>query len=314
MSIIGKRKFVLLLVGLMLFTLALPAQASFDFTQEYYLTIDILVGKNVSELLGSRQKRLETATIVYLGSANQMREIYATLEKPNPGTRVFLASNPNNAFFFYMYLFAPGLTWVFSCNTLFGQVVAGPMNYYVIPGASELVMTTLKEGNNISNYYEVGFSDILMELMNPGPTSSPRTYTPASLNQQMSTRSGPGTQYTEELGTFPQNTEIMLVESVTTGVPWGMVEFYWKGMKHRAYTGMKRINAYGPVAQGTQDYYEVVLSQTTSVYYGPGYDYAQRKDAVRAGTTLRVYGSENGFSMCDYKSGKQWVRAYFPVI
>lgn len=93
----------------------------------------------------------------------------------------------------------------------------------------------------------------------------------------------------------PQNTEIMPVESVTTGVPWGMVEFDWNGQKYQAYTGMKRINTYGPVAQGTQPYDEATLSQTTPVFCGPGYDYALRKDAVRTGTLLRAYGIENGF-------------------
>ena len=138
--------------------------------------------------------------------------------------------------------------------------------------------------------------------------------TPASLNQRMATRSGPGTQYTEELGTMPQSTAITLIEYVTTGVPWGLVEFYRDGLKVRAYTGMKRINAHGPVAIGNQDYYETSLSQSTYVYYGPGYDYARRAESVSRGTWLRVYGYENGFAICDYKRGTEWVRAYFPVI
>ncbi|MGI6688173.1 MAG: hypothetical protein ACOX6Y_07455 [Christensenellales bacterium] len=146
------------------------------------------------------------------------------------------------------------------------------------------------------------------------PSYPSYSYTPASLNQRMATRSGPGTQYTEELGTLPQSTQITLIEYVTTGVPWGLVEFYKNGMKVRAYTGMKRINAYGPVAQGSVNYYEVVLSRSTAVYYGPGYDYAKRKSNVQAGTLLRVFGYENGFTLCDYQSGCQWVRAYFPAI
>ena len=148
----------------------------------------------------------------------------------------------------------------------------------------------------------------------PQPSYSYSYGTPASLNQRMATRSGPGTQYTEELGTMPQETAITLIEYVTTGVPWGLVEFYRNGQKVRAYTGMKRINAYGPVAQGTQDYYELSLSQSTDVYYGPGYDYARRAESVGRGTLLRVYGYENGFAICDYKRGTSWVRAYFPVI
>ena len=137
--------------------------------------------------------------------------------------------------------------------------------------------------------------------------------TPASLNQRMATRSGPGTKYTEELGTLPQSTNILLIEAVTTsGTPWGLVEFYNNGMKYRAYTGMKRINAYGPVAWGTLDYDDFILPDFSEVYYGPGYDYAQRQELVPAGTPLRVYGFENGFALCDYEAGGQWVRGYLP--
>ena len=174
--------------------------------------------------------------------------------------------------------------------------------------------TTTKTYNSETFIILDGAQNGVSQLQRTVTPNAGRSYTPASLNQRMATRSGPGTQYTEELGTLPQETEIKLLESVNTGVPWGLVEFYRNGVKVRAYTGMKRINAYGPVAKGTQDYYEVVLSRDTEVYYGPGYDYGQRMDSVRSGTVLRVYGGENDFMICDYQSGKDWVRAYFPLI
>ncbi len=137
--------------------------------------------------------------------------------------------------------------------------------------------------------------------------------TPASLNQRMATRSGPGTQYTEDLGTLPQNTPITLIETVTTkGTPWGMVEFYKNNMKYRAYTGMKRINAYGSVSQGSNSYTDYWLEYDKPVYYGPGYDYAQRSNPVPAGTWMRVFDVQNGFALCDYQSGDRWVRGYIP--
>lgn len=314
MSVAGKRKYALLLALMALIGAMLPAQASFESSQDYLFTIDGLEGQSVSAMMENRQQRLRVAAMVYIGGVNSIGEVYDSLNSADANTKVFLASSPANPFFFSLYLFAPGSTWVFSCNTLFGQIVAGPMHYTIVPGAADMVMASLKSDGSIADYYQVSFSDILMTIFDPGLASPPRSYTPASLNQRMSTRSGPGTQYTEELGTLPQDTQIMLVESVTTGVPWGLVEFYRNGVKVRAYTGMKRINAYGPVAQGTLDYDEVVLSRSTEVYYGPGYDYGQRKETVPAGTTLRVFGSENGFSLCDYRSGNQWVRAYFPQI
>ena len=131
----------------------------------------------------------------------------------------------------------------------------------------------------------------------------------------MATRCGPGTKYTEELGTLPRSTAITLIETVTTrGTPWGMVEFMKNNKKYRAYTGMKRIDAYGPLVYGNDQGTAQILTLTTDVYYGPGYDYAKRKDAVFAGTQLYVFGFENGFYLCDYQQGDKWVRAYFPVI
>ena len=148
------------------------------------------------------------------------------------------------------------------------------------------------------------------------PLDSPRILTPARLNQKMATRSGPGTQYTEELGTLPQDTAIMLVESVNTnGTPWGMVEFQKNNLKYRAYTGMKRIETKSLFSQVTNEYDESTLSQTTNVYYGPGVDYAIRENRVKAGTYLRVFDYENGFYLCDYQqTDGTWVRAYFPTL
>ena len=98
---------------------------------------------------------------------------------------------------------------------------------------------------------------------------SARAATPASLNQRMATRSGPGTQYTEELGTLPRSTAITLIEMVTTnGTPWGMVEFTRHNLKYRAYTGMKRIDPYGPVAVGNTIPQEHTLILTSDAYTG----------------------------------------------
>ena len=140
-------------------------------------------------------------------------------------------------------------------------------------------------------------------------------YTPAVLNQRMATRSGPGTKYTEDLGTLPMDTQITLIQAVTTnGTPWGEVEFSRNGMLYRAYTGMKRINAQGVFAQGDNSYYEVTLSQSVSAYYGPGYNYALRKGAPAPGMLLRVFRVENGFYQVDYQGSDRWVRAWLPAI
>ena len=71
---------------------------------------------------------------------------------------------------------------------------------------------------------------------------------PGTLNQQMATRSGPGTKYTEELGTLPSSTDITVTAQVeTAGTIWYQVEFRESGRLYRAYTGKKRVNAYGSI-------------------------------------------------------------------
>lgn len=116
------------------------------------------------------------------------------------------------------------------------------------------------------------------------------------------------------LGTLPRETGILLIETITTrGTPWGMVEFFIKDQKYRAYTGMKRIDVDGPVAQGSEEYSQHTLKDASDSYYGPGYDYARRKSRVKAGTIIHILRAENGFWLCDYPVGKSWVRAYLPV-
>lgn len=139
--------------------------------------------------------------------------------------------------------------------------------------------------------------------------------TPASLNQRMATRSGPGTQYTEDLGTLPQNTPITLIETVTTkGTPWGMVEFYKNNMKYRAYTGMKRINVPGGNAPYLAEHpAPASATASTTVYYGPGTRYAARREQLHAGTPLLVIAQENGYLLCEYQQGDRPERGYVPV-
>ncbi len=136
----------------------------------------------------------------------------------------------------------------------------------------------------------------------------------ASLNQQMSTRSGPGTKYTEELGTLPASTDVTVIEMVeTSGTPWCMVEFYRNGKKYRAYTGKKRLNVYGAIPAGKNDYVEDHMIQGGSAYYGPGDGYAKRSKSVGKNVVVRVYDVDGEWALCDYKEGSKWARGYINV-
>jgi len=142
----------------------------------------------------------------------------------------------------------------------------------------------------------------------------PALATSAVLNQRMATRSGPGTQHTEELGTLPQDTSITLIHYVQdkNNVPWGLVEFSRNNQLYRAYTGMKRIDTSYTVPLGSDTYYTRTLSRSYTAYYGPGTAYATRGAKAPQGASVRVYDNVNGYFLCDYQSGGSWVRAWLP--
>ena len=137
---------------------------------------------------------------------------------------------------------------------------------------------------------------------------------PASLNQKMATRSGPGTKYTEELGTIPMDTQIEVINCVTTnGTPWCLVEFRYNGKMMRCYTGLKRINAYGDLPEGSVDFVKDKVTQGTKAYYGPGTNYAERKGSISKGEEMRVFEVEGDWALVEYKHGGSWERGYIPV-
>ena len=144
-----------------------------------------------------------------------------------------------------------------------------------------------------------------------------KTLFPAALNQRMATRSGPNTKYSEEMGTFPQDTAISVLEKVIGNeVPWGLVECSSNGRLYRVYTGMKRINTNATIPWGNDAPIEAYALYKTPAYYGPGKEYATRKAQVPANKPLLVYDYENGFLMCDYRfvgEDEPWIRAYLPA-
>lgn len=136
----------------------------------------------------------------------------------------------------------------------------------------------------------------------------------ASLNQRMATRSGPGTKYTEELGTFPQSTQITVIEQVTNNeTTWVLVEFRSNGSLYRAYTGLKRVNVSGYIPYGSTTWYTDTVTYVGRAYYGPGYQYAARSVQVYQGQTVYVYETENGWALCEYTENGRNVRAYLPA-
>ena len=136
-----------------------------------------------------------------------------------------------------------------------------------------------------------------------------------SLNQQMSTRSGPGTKYTEELGTFPSSTSIRVIAQVeTNGTVWYQVEFSANGKLYRAYTGKKRVSGItGDIPWESSDYREDAVTARVKPLYGPGEAYAGRRYMVEKNTKVRVFGVEGSWALCEYKEESKWARGYISV-
>ena len=134
----------------------------------------------------------------------------------------------------------------------------------------------------------------------------------ASLNQRMATRTGPGTQYTEP-GTFAQSTPItVFYQTSGSGVMWGMVEFQYKSMWYRAYTGMKRIDA-SWVPTDSEPYQNRTISRNVTPRYGPGEYYAEQPHTIPSGERVKVFFTQNGYAMVDYDRQGGVVRGWIPV-
>lgn len=154
----------------------------------------------------------------------------------------------------------------------------------------------------------------LLALLLAGLAAGARAGVPGALNQKMATRSGPGTKYTEELGTLPQDTAITIIHCVeTNGTPWCLVEFRQNGRLYRCYTGLKRIDTAYALPEGPADYRKDTVTRHTDVYYGPGTNYAQRKGSLSKGEEMRVFEVEGSWALVEYKHGGAWQRGYIPV-
>ncbi|MDL2318907.1 hypothetical protein LJC74_07540 [Eubacteriales bacterium OttesenSCG-928-A19] len=135
---------------------------------------------------------------------------------------------------------------------------------------------------------------------------------PATLNQKMATRTGPSTAYTEDHGTLPADTFIVVYQQeMGSGVPWVMVEFERSGLPVRAYTGLKRVDVSGEIPWATQKPILATVRQETAAHFGPGTCYMPASSTVAGGTPVEVYCEENGWALIDYQySSERRIRVW----
>ena len=141
----------------------------------------------------------------------------------------------------------------------------------------------------------------------------------ATLNQRISTRSGPGTQYVET-GTFLSAGDVVKVRSkvwdAANEIWWVQVEFEYQGEKVRAYTGAWRmnVNLNNVPTEAPLDY--SYLSTYADCFMGPFYsNFRPWPDTLEAGTGLTMYEVEDGFAHieCWNDQRNQLYRCWVPV-
>jgi len=150
--------------------------------------------------------------------------------------------------------------------------------------------------------------------LEPDAAEIERTPIPAQLNQRMATRSGPSSAYTEELGTVPKTTEIVVLWQEGNGVSWVMVEFSRSGKLYRAYTGMKRIDTDSEVPELAAKGQKAIIVPEIRPYYGPGTQYELVNHTLRGGQIVDICIQERGYALIDYvhpeeatKRARSWV-------
>ena len=128
-------------------------------------------------------------------------------------------------------------------------------------------------------------------------------YSPVKIhpNQNISTRSGPGTKYTEP-GTFSKNYDYTVYyQTQGNSVNWGYVEFEGNSGKIRAYTGVKRFSSDGYLPYDEESWTYAYVNTSFQTRYGPGYDYVEAPyESPSYGTYVQAYYTENNWTMIEY--------------
>lgn len=159
--------------------------------------------------------------------------------------------------------------------------------------------------------------------MAAGETAEPVTYEGLSdtvysdLKQRLSTRSGPGTKFTEPGTFFSKNYKIQKVKVLkksSDGNTWWVQVDFRNGAKnsYRVWTGAKRVDVDLDLIAEELPMGQCDVTPTSDTYYGPGGNYAKANITITKRADGIVYEIENGYAdveyMCDDGTqGRIWV-------
>ena len=142
------------------------------------------------------------------------------------------------------------------------------------------------------------------------------------LNQEMYTRTGPGTEYTTfgSIGYEGQWVDVYSITYDRNGVCWAQVAAEVDGMPVRVYTGLKRIDGVDlDYVSRDSNYNEVVHTYCDArPRTGPGYHYASYNFILPEYTEVRIIqierdeNSDEYFTACDFYYNGSFRRGWFP--
>ena len=140
------------------------------------------------------------------------------------------------------------------------------------------------------------------------------------LNDRLSTRTGPGTQF-EEPGTFLSAGDEITVYSIAydvNNVAWIQTEINTNAGKMRVYSGLKRVDGLNVDKLHVEENMDLpaTLDYDYAPKYGPGADYASYSFTFRAGRKFTVKDMEGDWAMIEFyaEGDKQWYHLWLPML
>ncbi len=159
----------------------------------------------------------------------------------------------------------------------------------------------------------------LVPVVTPQPYITPAPYNGLQVltKERLATRSGPGTNYTEQGSYFQAGTWVKAISSAydqSNGIWWVQVELTYNGELRRVYTGVKRLNMAADQVPVEAAECQATVTRSVYGYWGPGYGYAMYGSAIPAGTTGTVWQREAAYAQFEFfdQSVQRYRRVWIP--
>ncbi len=168
-----------------------------------------------------------------------------------------------------------------------------------------------------------GTAKPVMNNQNSGKAYTYYAHVQCVLNSRLASRTGPSTTYDEPGSFFSAGTAVTVLSRAydqRNNIWWAQVEFTYKGLGYRVYTGVKRLN--GLNLNAVPQEVEIgfcTLKNSVTGFYGPGAGYAVMSRRLPSGASCRVFGYANGSGgdyvqiECYDEGLRQYRRAWVPV-